>query len=368
MKKIKFEYVWLDGYMPEPLLRSKTKTIDVETASQAGLRSALTLGNLEEALKVLPIWNFDGSSTKQAEGKSSDCLLKPVKLYRDEGRPGNEEYDLGYLNSYLVLCEVLNPDGTPHPSNTRALIENDSDDIWFGFEQEYTLANMNGRPLGFPENGFPYPQGTYYCGVGSFTTANNHLFMRTVGRRIVERHYNECLMAGLDITGINAEVLIGQWEFQCFGKGGKNSSDDLQIARYLLHRIVEDYNVGIELGVKPESGDWNGSGCHTNFSNGRMRDQGGKEYFDKIFAAFKRNHDAHIAVYGSGNEARLTGHHETAHISEFRHGVSDRGASIRTPVDTARTWTGYLEDRRPGSNMDPYKVSARVILTLGEVD
>jgi len=90
----KLEYIWLDGYTPEPNLRSKTKVLTSE---------------IEPELESLPIWNFDGSSTNQAEGNYSDCILKPVKLIRDPQRK----------NGYLVLCEVLNPDMTPHSSNTR---------------------------------------------------------------------------------------------------------------------------------------------------------------------------------------------------------------------------------------------------------
>ncbi len=359
MGKVKLEYIWLDGYMPEPTLRSKTKLLD----SESFFGSITSFDDANSLLGKVPEWNFDGSSTMQAEGRKSDCILKPVRVYQDRARKDP------YLNTqaFLVLCEVYNPDGTPHESNTRHLIENDSAEIWFGFEQEYTFVGMNGRPLGFPEGGFPYPQGPYYCSVGSFTTAG-HTFMRAHGRGIVEEHLNQCVAAGLDITGINAEVLVGQWEFQCFGKGPKKASDDLQIARYLLHRIVEEYGIGIELGVKPVLGDWNGSGCHTNFSNKRMREEGGEDYFNAIYKAFEKNHKEHIAVYGSGNAARLTGHHETASIDVFKVGASDRGASIRITVPVQQTGKGYLEDRRPGSNMDPYKVTARVIKTLAEAD
>jgi glutamine synthetase len=149
------------------------------------------LPNVED----LPLWSYDGSSTKQAEGSKSDCLLKPVRVIRDPQR----------TNAYLVMCEVLNPDNTSHMSNTRNTITEDSSDVWFGFEQEYTLIGENGRPLGFPEHGHPEPQGKYYCGIGN---------RNVVGREIAEEHLNICLEAGLEITGINAEVMIGQWEYQ----------------------------------------------------------------------------------------------------------------------------------------------------------
>ncbi|MDX1666136.1 MAG: glutamine synthetase, partial [Saprospiraceae bacterium] len=296
-------------------------------------------------LDALPVWSFDGSSTKQAEGHASDCLLKPVGVYKDGGRK----------NAYLVVAEVLNPDGTPHESNTRALIEDESEDFWFGFEQEYVLSRA-GLPLGFPEKGYPAPQGPYYCSVGTGNAS---------GRDLVEEHLDLCLEAGLSITGINAEVMLGQWEFQCFGRGAKKACDDLVLSRYLLHRVAEKYGVQIEFHPKPVKGDWNGSGMHTNFSNRAMREVGGKELMEEILEAFRPVHAEHIAVYGSANEERLTGYHETQSIDTFSYGVSDRGASIRIPVSMLQNdWKGYLEDRRPASNADPYRVVARIIKTI----
>lgn len=321
--RIPVEYVWLDGYMPEPNLRSKTKIIENRSPIQ-GL-----------SLEDCPWWSFDGSSTRQAEGNFSDCLLKPVKLVTDPTR------DIGYI----VLCEVMNPDGTPHESNFRSLIEN-NDDNWYGFEQEYTLIK-DGRPLGFPKDGYPAPQGEYYCGVGTKVVS---------GRDMVEEHLNTCLWADLDITGINAEVLLGQWEFQVFGKGSLDACDQLWISRYFLYKLSEKYGYKIEFHPKPIIGDWNGSGLHTNFSTHKMREEGGKELFDSIFETFKKNHIAHIANYGSSNEQRLTGKHETQSIDIFTWGVSDRGSSIRVPQNTAKDWKGYLEDRRPASNADPYRI------------
>ncbi|MEN7551337.1 glutamine synthetase beta-grasp domain-containing protein [Rapidithrix thailandica] len=333
MTKVKLEYIWLDGCKPEPHLRSKTKILDATEFA----------GELEKA----PMWSFDGSSTQQAEGHTSDCLLKPVSIYPDSGRK----------NAWLVMCEVLNPDGTPHITNTRALI-NDPDNYWFGYEQEYTLVK-EGRPLGFPQNGYPAPQGMYYCSVGDDYIE---------GRHIVEEHLDLCLDAGLNITGINAEVMLGQWEFQCFGKGAKQAADDTWIARYLLYRIAEKYDVHVEFAPKPVKGDWNGSGMHANFSNKKMREDGSENYFLAICEALKKKHNEHIEVYGSNNHERLTGLHETQHISTFSYGVSDRGASIRIPIPTVESGykSGYLEDRRPASNADPYKVAAKLTSTIIE--
>lgn len=333
MTQVKLEYVWLDGYKPEPNLRSKTKII--------------TLDNFQGELDKLPSWNFDGSSTQQADGNSSDCVLVPIRVYTDPFRE----------DSYLVLCEVLTAKGMSHESNHRNLFEDDVD-LWLGFEQEYVIM-QNGKPLGFPKEGFPEPQGKYYCGVGATTVT---------GRNFVEEHLNLCLKAGLNITGINAEVMIGQWEFQLFGKGAKQAADDLLMARYILYRLSEKYDFSIALHPKPVKGDWNGSGMHTNFSTKLMREIGGKAYFTKICKIMEKNHENHIKVYGSSNHERLTGFHETQSINKFSYGVSDRGASIRVPLTVVQNnWMGYLEDRRPASNADPYKVVAKLIRSLSEL-
>ena len=329
--KIKLEYVWLDGYTPEPNLRSKVKVINIKNNE-----GRVTLDDCPE-------WSFDGSSTRQAEGKFSDCILKPVRVYRNI-------LNKGYLKSYFVLCEVMYPDGTPHISNTRANVGIEEEDLWFGFEQEYTIYR-NGRPLGFPKNGYPEPQGKYYCGVGNG---------QVDGREFVDNHMEMCIKAGIEITGTNAEVLLGQWEFQVFSQGKEKAGDDLWMARYILMQMSEDYGFKIEFHPKPVQGDWNGSGLHCNFSNKKMRDDGGAEYFNNIFRAFDVRHLEHIENYGSENNLRLTGKHETQSIEKFSWGISDRGASIRVPLATSKEWKGYLEDRRPASNGDPYKI-VRVI-------
>ncbi|MDP4261834.1 MAG: glutamine synthetase beta-grasp domain-containing protein [Bacteroidota bacterium] len=332
---VKLEYVWLDGYKPTQSLRSKTK-IEKEFSGK---------------LADLPDWSFDGSSTEQAPGGSSDCVLKPVFVVPDPQRK----------NAYLVMCEVLNADGSPHVSNGRATIEDDDNDFWFGFEQEYFLWDTKtNKPLGFPSGGFPGPQGPYYCSVGA---AN------AFGRAIVEEHLDACLDAGINVEGINAEVASGQWEFQIFSKGAKQAGDQIWIARYLLERIGEKYGVAVNWHCKPLGNlDWNGSGMHANFSNGLLRNAGNKAIFEKVCEAFRPVIKEHIAVYGADNHLRLTGKHETASINDFSYGVSDRGASIRIPISSVqRGWKGYLEDRRPNSAADPYKVAARIIKTVKSV-
>ena len=335
--KIKLEYIWLDGYQPEPNLRSKVKVIEIDAHNPTEPFS----------LEQCPEWSFDGSSTKQADGHFSDCILKPVRTYYNP-------ISKGYLFSYFVLCEVMNPDGTPHSTNTRSLVGDEEEDLWFGFEQEYTIMK-EGRPLGFPENGYPEPQGKYYCGVGNG---------QVHGREFVEKHMEACISAGIDITGTNAEVLLGQWEFQVFSKGKLKAGDDLWVSRYILQQMSEDYGFKIELHPKPVMGDWNGSGLHCNFSNEKMRTEGGEDYFKNIFRAFDSRHQLHINNYGSSNELRLTGKHETQSIDKFSWGVSDRGASIRVPLQTSKNWKGYIEDRRPASNGDPYKIVGIISETL----
>ena len=331
--KAKLEYIWLDGYEPVPNLRGKTKIVEFDG---------------EPTLADLPVWNFDGSSTRQAEGFSSDCLLQPVALFPDPARK----------NGYLVMCEVLMPDGTPHVSNSRASIPDDPD-TWFGFEQEYFFYK-DGRPLGFPAEGYPAPQGAYYTGVGYAAVGD-------VARQIVDEHIDLCLAAGIELEGINAEVAKGQWEFQIFGKGSRRAADELWIARYLMMRLCERYCIDINWHPKPlgMEHDWNGSGMHTNFSTAHMREVGGLEYFEALMDAFAEAREEHIAVYGPDNHMRLTGLHETASIDEFTYGVANRGASIRIPHSFVNSeYCGYLEDRRPNSLADPYKVAGRILTTI----
>ena len=328
--KSKLEYIWLDGYEPTQNMRSKTM-----------VREDFS-GKVEDC----PMWSFDGSSTLQAEGGDSDCLLKPVAIFPDPQR----------VNGFLVMCEVMHADGSPHPSNGRATIEEDDDDFWFGYEQEYFIMDVDTQlPLGFPVGGYPGPQGLYYCSVGG---KNTH------GRDLVEAHADMCIEAGINFEGINQEVACGQWEFQIFAKGAKQAGDELWVARYLLDRLTENYGYYIEYHPKPIKGDWNGSGMHVNFSDGMMRDEGGEALLTSICEAFGRNIESHMSVYGAHNEQRLPGLHETQSIDQFSYGVSDRGASIRIPIGTIEDgWKGRLEDRRPASNADPYKIGAVVIST-----
>jgi glutamine synthetase len=330
------EYIWIDGTEPTAKLRSKTKVLTGNPSSKPVSKPS-----------DLPIWGFDGSSTNQAPGSASDCVLQPVFACPDPIRGGDD---------LLVLCEVLLTDMSPHPTNTRALLRPVAEryaaqESLFGIEQEYTFFSGS-RPLGFPEAGFPAPQGGYYCGVGA-----DEIF----GRPVVEKHLDNCLEAGLAISGINAEVMPGQWEFQVGPVGPLEVSDQLWVARWLLYRTAEDFGVSATLDPKPVIGDWNGAGAHTNFSTKAMR-----EGYDPIITACEALAEdplEHVKVYGAGIEGRLTGLHETAPWNEFNYGVSDRGASVRIPWQVAQDKKGYIEDRRPNANCDPYEVTRMIVGT-----
>ncbi len=327
---IRAEYIWIDGTIPTPKLRSKTRIVNEGDP--------------------LPIWGFDGSSTNQAPGGRSDCVLRPVFHCPDPVRGGN---------NILVMTEVLNTDLTPHESNTRDACAEAAEkyaehEFIFGIEQEYTFFKGS-RPLGFPEQGFAAPQGGYYCGVGA-----DEIF----GREVVEEHLDACLKAGLDISGINAEVMPGQWEFQVGPIPALNVSDQLWLARWLLYRVGEGKGINATLYPKPARGDWNGAGAHTNFSTNAMRSS--YDACTKAAEALGTRHELHIANYGFGIEERLTGLHETCSYKEFRYGVSDRGASVRIPWQVEREGKGYIEDRRPNANMDPYVVTRLIMETVSE--
>ena len=340
------EYIWLDGNQPTPGLRSKTRVLP------AGDRDPVELGSF-------PRWNFDGSSTGQSDGSDSDLTLEPVRFFcnplKGEGH-------------YLVLCEVIDGDDLPHPSNTRSALRNvldngaASSEPWVGFEQEYTLFK-EGSPLGWPQNGYPEPQGPFYCGNGSD---------RAFGRQLVEAHEAACLEAGLMLYGTNAEVMPGQWEFQVGYRGvGNESADPLTVAdhlwtaRWLLLRLGERFGINVSFAPKPVEGDWNGAGAHTNLSTRAMRNRDdGLTHIREAIRRLAERHETHIAGYGPELERRLTGQHETCAIDEFRGGIADRCASIRIPRHVVALGHGYLEDRRPGANCDPYVVCTLLLQTI----
>ena len=369
MGRIQLEYIWLDGNIPTAHIRSKTKIIDAE---ELKLKVPQPTGKQvdipPETIERLPKWGFDGSSTGQAEGADSDCGLVPVHAVLDPLRPGGK--------NLLVLCEVTNiHTGKPHPTNTRVHLRNAVEkygkkfDPWFGVEQEYTLYHgptlqhsqlsvADGFPLAWTLDGKEpkTPQGVYYCSVGAG---------KILGRKVVEEHTAAAISAGLAITGTNSEVMPGQWEFQAGKETPLRVADDLILARWLLQRVAEDHNVAVSFEPKPIKGDWNGAGAHTNLSTKQMRSEGGIKHIEEASKKLTtpKNHENHIAVYGAENHERLTGRHETASIDKSFWGVGHRGASIRVNSGVARAGKGYLEDRRPAANMNPYLVLTAILET-----
>jgi len=336
------EYIWLDA---AGVPRAKTKTITARPTK----------------VSDLPIWNYDGSSTEQAEGHNSEINLKPRCLFDDPFR--------GYPH-VMVVADCWNAwNDEPAIGNSRAACAEvhekyKSLDAWYGIEQEYTLMKpakigvMGKIPFGFNADGSePAPQGPYYTGVG---------FNLAVGRPVADEHLIKCLQAGVKIAGINAEVMPGQWEYQIGPCRGVDIGDHMTMARYVMYRVTEDHNCMVSFSPKPMDGDWNGAGCHTNFSVKAMRAEGGFEVIKKVCEAFGAKREEHIKEYGEGNDKRLTGKHETCSIKDFKFGVADRGASIRIPRAAEQSGKGYMEDRRPAANCDPYRVAARILLTTGE--
>ena len=339
--KIVAEYIWRDSCHS---LRSKTKILNcVETQSAYNT-------------DTYSIWNYDGSSTGQANTENSEVILKPVKIYKNPLRNNSNN-----LANTIVLCEtyIYGDDNImiPHKDNTRNSAFNTFQDNldknpMFGLELEFFLFR-NGKPLAMPKypNEYPSPQGDYYCGVGS---RNVYL------RNMMEEVLSVALEMGLGITGLNAEVAPGQWEFQVCNTG-IDACDQFVIFKYILEMIGEKYNVEINYHPKPIEGDWNGSGCHVNFSTKGMRAEGGYKLILESINKLKLKHNEHMLVYGHDNDKRLTGKHETADFNTFSYGVADRGCSIRIPKSTHENQYGYFEDRRPSSNIDPYVVCEKYL-------
>ena len=346
------EYIWIDA---DNSLRGKTKVFE-----NNGLLSSVD---------KLPKWNYDGSSTRQASGNDSEIILKPCAMFKDPTRE-NITSRLGCkTQNIIVLCETYQPDGSPLTDNNRywanyIFNKAPQQEPWYGLEQEYFLINPSTqKPIGFPLDALPNAQGQYYCSVGC---------ENAFGRRIAEEHMLACITAGIKISGINAEVAPGQWEFQIGPCEGIQAGDHLWVARYLLCKIAEKHNLSVDFSPKPVKGDWNGSGCHTNFSTKNMRvstaNNNGLHYIYKAINNLSNKHKQHMAIYGSGNEERMTGAHETASYDTFSYGIANRGASIRIGNETIANNAGYFEDRRPSSNCDPYLVTAKIFETVMELD
>lgn len=363
LKLVVAEYVFIDG---NGVTRSKTRIITGKILPEQESRGLMF--NID-------VWNVDGSSTGQSVTGNSDVILVPRTTFNDPFNMSTPE-----IRYCLVMCEVYNGDGSPHVSNNRAklfgvlsklgetcLVENDP---WFGIEQEYVIYDAtNNAPYKWCPATYNSEQGKYYCGAGGDVC---------YGREIAMTHMNKCILAGVAICGINSEVAPSQWEFQIGICNAVTIGDHLWMARYILSRVAESQNAYISYDPKPLGAKWNGSGAHTNFSTKAMReglpDVNGstndstngsglvkiRECIEKLAA----RHNEHMAVYGAGNDRRLTGIHETSNIHTFTYGDCDRGSSIRIPVNVKLEGRGYFEDRRPAANVDPYQVAAVMLETI----
>lgn len=336
INKTILEYIWIDAVGE---LRSKVKVLPA----------------FDIVVDHIPDWTFDGSSTGQANGSVSDIILKSCRAVKNPF--------IKYAESYLVLCECYEKCGKiPAKNNNRAECEkyayNDKNSCLFGIEQEYVIFNRDdNKPYGWAAHNNPGigGQGPYYCSVGGD---------RTFGRHIVDEHLQLCLEAGLTICGTNAEVMASQWEFQIGPCDPRAVCDELWLARYILHRITEKYNCYVSFAPKPYGNLWNGSGAHTNFSTWQMRANNGYSYIIDACEKLRDTHNECINVYGKDNYKRLSGTHETSNIKHFSYSVGNRGASVRIPLHVANQQRGYLEDRRPAANMDPYLVVTAIMKTM----
>ena len=366
MKHI-MEYVWIDAAGG---MRSKTRVANLDTVA---FNNQCILSDAERWE-----WSFDGSSTGQATGTDSDVILRPVAVYRNPFY--NDTHDRFVpTTALLVLCDTYDKNGTtPHATNARVRCAQTetacaADEPLFGIEQEYILFRRDKEVpyqwagTGDPGCGGPGP---YYCGVGGD---------RCFGRKIADQHLQACLRAGIEICGTNAEVTASQWEFQIGPLPALQAADQLWMARYILLRITEEHGCCATFHPKPLR-TWNGSGGHTNFSTAvmrgskpestdAMRSTNSSDAINAMSAIMdaciklQATHAEHMAVYGEFNEARMTGLHETSCMHECTWDVSDRGRSIRIPRHVANQGHGYLEDRRPAANMDPYLVTERIMRT-----
>lgn len=328
-------YVWVDGSGIN--VRAKDRTFDF----------------VPKTVKDLPIWYFDGSNTAQAKDENSDTYIFPQAIYHDPFRRGIH---------IMVLADTYMYNYQPTLTNYRKgclqLCEKgEVEDPWFGFNQEFFLSTPDNRPLGWPPGGYPAPPGPYYCAIG----AN-----KIVARDLMEAFYRCCLYAGIHINGINPGTTPSQWNFQVGPSPGVKAADDLWMARYILARLAEEYGTVASFEPQPVP-DWPGNGTFVYFSTKDMREEDGILVIERSIDKLARRHGAHINEYdannGLDNAKRLTGKNGLPHIKDFTAGVANRGCSVRIPRHVSEDKKGYLEDRRPASNADPYRVITIMIKT-----
>ncbi|EHB11474.1 Glutamine synthetase [Heterocephalus glaber] len=249
------------GLMVAGGLHCKSRTLDCEP----------------KCVEELPGWNFDGSSTFQSEGSNSDMYLIPVAMFQDPFCKDPNK---------LVFCEVFKCNWKPAETNLRHTCKWIMDMVcnqhpWFRMGQEYTLMGTDGHPFCWLSSGFPGLQGPYYHGVG----AENAY----VGDA-VEAHYRACSYAGVKITRRNAEVMPAQWEFQVGPSEGISMGDHLWEARFISHCVCEDFGVMATFDPKPIPGNWNGAGCHTNFSMKAMWEENGLKSIEEAIKKLSKRH------------------------------------------------------------------------------
>ncbi len=324
------EYIWLDVH---DKFRSKIRVIN----------------DNEE----ITFWNYDGSSTGQAEVDNSEIILKPCKVFNNPLLKNNHK---------LVVCSTYNINGVPLGNNHRhqaEIIFNNklNEEPWFGLEQEYYMIDKQ------TEHIISFKQvigisstriGKYYC---------NPIYQDKITTKIAEEHMMACLEANIKISGINAEVAPSQWEFQIGPSIGIDAGDDMLAARYLLEKIAASYDVFISYHPKINQ-ILSGSGMHTNFSTKKMREMNGLDEIHRVIENLKKNHIEDMEKYGKYNNLRLTGSHETANINDFTYGVGCRDTSIRIGYETYKNKCGYFEDRRPAANANPYLVTSSIFLAV----
>ena len=356
IENVKIEYVWLDGNSPSNI-RSKVKY------------QKMNISAIQEQtiMRMIPQAYFDGSSTNQTETNNSDCILRPIKVIPS---PFDPPANTGQTISWIALCEVYDDNDNPHPTNSRRILQQSViqtqetvKQMIVGFEQEYVMFDSKTKlPIGWLEyeNSTPPPQGNYYCGVG---------IDNTKGRKLADTHAMLCNKVGIGVQGTNAEVMLGQWEYQTIPKQILMAADEVIISRFILQRLAEDMNVSISYDPKPMEGDWNGSGGHINFSTDYMRREADLPYLTLLCASMEKYHEESMKYYGVDNDKRLTGKHETSSMESFSWGESDRTASIRIPLSTVKNnGRGHLEDRRPAANIDPYQAFNHLLNSISKIN
>ncbi len=323
------EYIWLDGANKT---RSKTRVLKLK-ATNYGI-----------AITDIPDWNYDGSSTGQADSDgNTEMILKPCMLYKNPFHRDDKHW--------FVLCDITNG---PRKRAVEIFEQLSQEEPWFGLEQEYFIFYKD-----FGLNMLNETQGPYYCGVGygELNRLDNRKFFERI---IAEEHLDACLYAGLTMSGMNAEVACHQWEFQVGPCEGISAADQLYIARYILERIAEKYDCIIDYRPKLNNAI-NGSGCHVNFSTCSSRKEGGlRLMIDKYIFNLGKCHLEDVQKMGEHNELRLTGKHETSSYKTFSFGIGTRNTSVRIGNETHRDGCGYFEDRRPAANMEPYLVTSLI--------